>query len=462
MRLPSAPENGFGSRVQGDLPMPTDLVIDPHVDSIVMPENLRIGMMVAKEREKCRRLGIECDYTDFAFGQSPFPVPAPLREALAQNADKGHYSVSEGIPELRGAIAGFNSRHFGLDVDPARVVVGTGTKGLMFTLFTMINGHVIIPSPSWVGYFPQLKLLGKHHHIIYTKPEDNYRLQASDLEDLLLRLAHENQQHLLVLNNPHNPTGIVYTKEELEALADVCRRYETYVLADEIYAMSSYEFENFTSMGLIYPEATFVLNGLSKDRSAGGYRLGACILPEQESEKLKNDFDKIAATVYTNVATPIQYAARVAYEPSDEIEEYFIATRKIHGMVGRYMSGRFNRIESLKATEPEATFYFYADFNGLSGDLRRNGVVNSNQLGQSLLSHPHHVAVITGDSLILRPNDFGARISFVDYDGAKALEIFKENPPKTESDEAFFVKEIAPNMERGLRVLERWAEAIRS
>jgi len=440
--------------------MPPDLVIDPHVDSIVMPENLRIGMMVAQERDKCRRLGIPCAYTDFAFGQSPFPVPRPLQAALAKNANQGHYSVSEGIPELREAIAGFNSRHFGLDVDPERVVVGTGTKGLMFTLFTMINGHVIIPSPSWVGYFPQLKLLGKHYHIIYTKAVDDFRLQAPDLEELLLKLAHEKQQHLLILNNPHNPTGILYRKEELEVIADVCKRYNTFVLADEIYALSSYDFENFTSMGLIYPEATFILNGLSKDRSAGGYRLGACILPEQESEKLKNDFDKIAATVYTNVATPIQYAARVAYEPNDEIEEYFISTRNIHRMVGHQMSRQFNDIEGIKPTVPEGTFYFYADFNELSDDLVRNGVVNSNELAHSLLSHPHHMATITGDSLMLRPNDYGARISFVDYDGSNALEVYKCNPPKTESDEALFVEEIAPSMDRGVQALKRWVEGM--
>lgn len=441
--------------------MPTDLEIDPHVDSIVMPENLKVGMMVAQEREKCRRLGIECNYTDFAFGQSPFPVPDPLSNALSENSAKGHYSVSDGIPELRKAIAGFNARHFGLDVDPDRVVVGTGTKGLMFTLFTMLNGHVIIPSPSWVGYFPQLKLLGKHYHIIYTKAEENYRLQAPDLEDLLLKLAHERKQHLLVLNNPHNPTGILYKRKELEAIVEVCRRYETFVLADEIYALSTFDFESFTSMGHIYPEATFILNGLSKDRSAGGYRLGACILPEQSSGKLKDDFDKIAATVYTNVATPIQYAAQVAYAPNDEIDEYFVATREIHRMVGLHISNQFNGIEGVRATVPEGAFYFLADFNDLSEDLTRHGVTSSNQLAQSLISHPHHVATITGDSLILRPNDFGARISFVDYDGSNALEAYSRNPPTSEDDEASFVKEIAPNMERGVEAVKRWVEMIR-
>lgn len=442
--------------------MVMDLLIDPHVDSIVMPENLKVGLMVARERERCKALGIQCNYTDFAFGQSPFPVPRPLKEALALNADKGHYSAAEGLPQLREAIAGFNKRHFGLDVDPSRVVVGTGTKGLMFTLFTMINGHVIIPSPSWVGYFPQLKLLGKHYHIIYTKPEHNYRLQARDLEDLLIRLSHEKQQHLLVLNNPHNPTGILYKEQELQVIADVCKRHNTFVLADEIYALTTYRFEEFTSMGLVYPEATFVLNGLSKDRSAGGYRLGSCILPEEQSHKLKEDFNKIAATVYTNVATPIQYAAGAAYEANQEIEAYFSATRQVHRIVGRYMSRQFNGVDGLRATTPEGAFYFFVDFNELSEDLKRHGITSSNELADALLVHPHHVATITGDSLILRPDDYGARISFVDYDGAAALESYETSPPTTESEEEQFVREHAPNMMRGIESLKRWIQTVRA
>ena len=144
------------------------LQIDPHVDSIVMPENLKVGLMVSDAKKECAEKGRICEYAGFALGQSPFPVPAPLEKALALNADKGHYSVAEGIPELRKAIADFMKRQFRVNINPSRVVVGPGTKSLIFTVFTMINGHVIIPSPSWIGYIPQMKLLGKHFHILYT------------------------------------------------------------------------------------------------------------------------------------------------------------------------------------------------------------------------------------------------------------------------------------------------------
>ncbi len=434
--------------------------IDPQVETIVMPENLRVGLVVAEHRKKCLNAGCPFDYAGLAFGQSPFHVPPPLESALCEHAGKGHYSAAEGIAELREAIAGFNKRNFKLEIDPARIVVGPGTKDLIFTIFTMISGHVIIPSPSWIGYAPQLELLGKHYHTFHLRPDCDFRIQPADLDQFLSSMTHEGKQHLLVLNNPNNPSGVVYSKEELGEIADVCRKNNTLVLADEIYALSTYEFENFTSMGLIYPEGTFITNGLSKDRSAGGYRLGSCILPEKADDKLAEDFTKIAATVYTNVSTPTQYAAIAAYEPSPEIDEYFAITREIHRMMGLFMSEEFNKIQGIKATTPQGAFYFYADFNLLTESLKKKGVMTSNQLGRSLISHPYHIAVVTGDAVMLRPEDYGARIAFVDYDGRQAFERYKKNPPKSKTAEIDFVRDNAPQMLKGIEYLKKYIDYV--
>jgi aspartate aminotransferase len=264
-----------------------------------------------------------------------------------------------------------------------------------------------------------------------------------------------------VLNNPHNPTGALYTDDELKEIADVCRKHNTFVLADEIYALTTYHFERFTSMRRIYPEGTFVTNGLSKDRSSGGYRLGSCNLPEDCSEDLKEDFRKVAATMYTNVSTPTQYAAITAYEPNEEIEEYFTVTREIHRIMGQYMSAEFNTIEGIKATIPEGTFYFFADFNELTEDLRRNGVSTSNELERSLIAHPHHIATVTGDACMLRADDYGARIAFVDYDGKQAYENFRESHSKTRSDEREFVKQNATRMVNGIGALRKYVAFIK-
>lgn len=434
--------------------------INPHVDTIVMPENLRVGLLVNEYREKCKKGGCPFDYAGFAFGQSPFHVPPHLAKALAEQAGKGSYSAPEGIAILREAIAGFNKRHFSLDVDISRIVVGPGTKSLIFTIFSMITGDVIIPSPSWIGYYPQLRLLRKEYNPFKLLPDLKYKVDPLKLEELLKKMSHSEKQHLLIINNPHNPTGALYSRDELTDIANVCRRNNTLVLADEIYALSTYDFSEFTSMGAIYPEGTFVINGLSKDRSAGGYRLGSCILPDQGPDKLKADFTKIAATVYTNVSTPTQYASVKVYEPNEEVEEYISITRNIHRMMGLFMSNEFNKIGGIRCTKPVGTFYFYADFNLLAGKLKEKGVMTSNDLGLSLLSHPHHIATVTGDALMLAPDDYGARIAFVDYDGKSAFKRYEENPPKNKAEENEFVKENAPKMIDGIEMLKKYVDTL--
>lgn len=432
--------------------------VEPQVDSVFMPENLRVGLMISEQRKKCKNEDCDFEYYSFALGQSPFPVPKVLQEALCKNAGKGHYSSSIGIIELRKAVVDFNSRHFNLNVDLSRIVIGSGTKGLINTLFSILDVEVVIPTPSWIGYAPQLTLLKKKFHTLPLEEEHNYKINPKELEALLKKIK---KQKLLVLNNPNNPTGALYKKEELEKIAEVCKNNNCLVLSDEIYALTTYNFEDFTSMGLIYPEGTFVTNGLSKDRSSGGYRLGTCILPEKCSQKIKDDFAKVAAIVYSNVSTPIQYAAIEAYKPNEEIEEYFEITRKIHEIIGKFLSKEFNKIGGLQATEPFGAFYFLADFNELKEDLYKHGIKNSNDLSKSLLESPFHIAVVTGDSIMAEPDNFLARIAFVDYDGEEAFKNYKRKPPKNEEEKLEFVKQNASRMFDALPILKNWVEHIK-
>lgn len=438
--------------------MDFEILIESGVDSIVMPENLKLGLEISEKRKKCQSSGCQGEFYGFAFGQSPFHVPEILTNALIQNVSKGHYSAAEGISELREAIASFNKRYFKLDVEPDRIIVGPGTKSLIDMVFTIIRGDVIIPSPSWIGYFPQVRLLNKHFHTFYLKPECEFKIQPDDLDIYLKRLHKE--QHILVLNNPHNPTGVLYNSDELSEIAEVCRRYHVLVLADEIYALTTYKQEDFVSMGTIYPEGTLVTNGLSKDRSSGGYRLGSCILPEKCSIKLIEDFRKVAATVYTNVCTPIQYAAVSAYEETTGMDEYFRTVREVNRIIGLYFSRAFDSVDGIRATVPQGSFYFFADFNAISPQLIKKGVVDSNELGRSLMSHPYHLATVTGDSCMLKPDNFGARIAFVDYNGKAAYDNFKKDPEKALGDEEGFVQQNAARMVRGVDMLKEYVNSL--
>ncbi len=438
--------------------MALNIEVESYVDSIKMPENVKIGLMIAEARKNCEGTSCPFHYYGFAFGQSPFHVPPPMVDALCTNAHQGHYSDADGIPALREAISGFVNRHFRSDVEPSRIFVGPGTKELLHFVFNIIKGGVIIPSPSWIGYYPLLNLEGKHYHTFHSKPEHDYKIQPEDLDEFISNLP--DKQHTLVLNQPHNPTGLVYSKHELESIAEVCRNNNTFILSDEIYALTTYNFEDFTTLENIYPEGTFVTNGLSKDRSAGGYRLGYCILPEGSSDKLKEDFKKVAATVYTNVSTPTQFAAVTAFKPNPEIEEYFKITRKIHQLMGQYFSKEFNNISGISATTPHGGFYFYVDFNEHSEALRHAGAATSNDLARSLISHPYHIATVTGDAVMLRPDDYGARIAFVDYDGKAAFDNYKQNPPRGAGGAEEFIKQNAPQMVSGVNALRKYVESL--
>jgi len=229
--------------------------------------------------------------------------------------------------------------------------------------------------------------LDKPWYVLPLSPENDCRLQPEDLDTFLRSLP--QKQHLLILNNPNNPTGHLYTQKELEALIQVCRRHGTLVLADEIYALTTYSIKEFTSIGSLYPEGTFVTGGLSKDRSAGGYRLGVCILPSTGGNALTQAFEKMAATLYTSIPTPIQRAAVSVYSESEEMEAYFQITREIHRIMGRIISTSCNKIPGLKATLPQGGFYFFLDFQALAEGFRQKGLKTSNQLGLELLDHPH-------------------------------------------------------------------------
>ncbi|RMG57128.1 MAG: pyridoxal phosphate-dependent aminotransferase, partial [Deltaproteobacteria bacterium] len=407
--------------------------LNGNAQALAMPENMRIAKMISIHRKKCEEMGCDFDYAAFAFGQSPFPPPAPLVKALKASAHEAHYLPAEGLEDLRKMVCSFNRRHFGTHVTPERVIVGPGTKSLIYLVFSLIDADVLIPSPSWIGYFPQAKLLGKNVHVLHLGREDHYKLTPEKLERFLH--THPARRKLLVLNNPHNPTGNVYSRRELEELVRICRKYGLLVLSDEIYALTARNPSAFCSLAELYPEGAFITNGLSKDRSAGGYRLGTLILPDGAEKELTELFWKVSATLFTSTAAPIQHAAMVAYDDNEEINRYIALTRTIHSLMGRYLSEMVSEIPGLYVTKPEGGFYFYVDFNDMREELVLSGIYDSNALGKALLSHPYHVATVTGDACLLEPENFGARFAFVDYDGEKSLSDFQLFPPQTEEEE---------------------------
>ena len=422
-----------------------------------MPENLKLNTFLQEFHSDCTHSECGFGFYGFAFGQSPFPVPKLIQEALIKNSNKGEYASVAGIPELRNAISKYNKHYFSMDISPERIYVGPGTKELIFNLLEILHGTVILPTPAWLGYLPQIRFLHKNYHMLPTRA--NKKISPNDLRKLALRL--QDRQKILILNNPNNPTGLLYDELELEEIADVCREQNIAVISDEIYAQTTFNFSKFVSMGKIYPEGTFVTNGLSKSHAAGGYRLGYVIFP-QHAVDLKSQFKKILATEYTAVSTPIQHAAVAGFEISSDMDEYFEITRNVHHIMGEYVHDTLLEIDGVKVTKPDATFYLLADFNAFATDLQKVKISTSQKLSESLMVHPYHTAIVGGDSLVLERTDFSARIAYVDYDGASVYQNYKDKKPKTHSERTEFVVNNAPKTVGGIKMIAKFFEDIRN
>ncbi|WP_048097253.1 pyridoxal phosphate-dependent aminotransferase [Candidatus Nitrosarchaeum limnium] len=433
-----------------------EFIVDQQVQDIELPENLKLNTFLQEFHSECHHLECSFGFYGFAFGQSPFPVPKLIQNELVKNASKGAYAAVPGIPELRRAISKYNKYYFDIDVDPQRIYVGPGTKELIFNLLEILHGTVILPTPAWLGYLPQIRLLKKNYHMLPTGA--NRKISPNSLRKLGLRL--QDRQKILILNNPHNPTGLLYDRLELEEIADVCKEQNILIISDEIYAQTTYDFSKFVSMGKIYPEGTFVTNGLSKSHAAGGYRLGYVIFPQNASD-LQLQFKKILATEYTAVSTPIQHAAVAGFEISDEMNEYFTITRSIHEIMGEYTYNKLAEIEGVKITKPEATFYLLVNFNHYSLELQTAKITTSQKLSEALIVHPYHTAIVGGDSLVLERTDYSARIAYVDYDGAKVYENYKNHKPKTASEREEFAATNAPKIVAGIKMIKRFFEDIK-
>jgi aspartate/methionine/tyrosine aminotransferase len=246
--------------------------LNPLVLSLKESATLAINLKALQMRREGREI------FHFGFGQSPFPVPEPIQEALRRNVDKKNYLPTRGLPDLCEAVGAFYRSEFGYDFSGDDVCIGPGSKELIFQTIYLMEGPLLVPAPSWVSYGPQAALRGKEIVPIPTRRANGYRLQAEELDRACHRLG--LHQKLLILNNPNNPTGGFYRKEEVEHLAEICRAYQVIVISDEIYAMINFTDRPHCSMAHYYPEGTIVTGGLSKSFAAGGYRLGVMLVPK--------------------------------------------------------------------------------------------------------------------------------------------------------------------------------------
>jgi len=387
------------------------------------------------------------------LGQSPFPVPTPVVEELKANAWRKDYLPVRGLRELREAVAHYHRRVNQVTLTADDILIGPGSKELMFLLQLVYYGDLVIPTPAWVSYAPQAQIVGRKVHFLHSRSRTNWLLMPEQLAELCEE--DPERPRILILNYPSNPTGRTYNADELQALAEVARQYNVVLLSDEIYSELHHKGEH-VSVARFYPEGTIISSGLSKWCGAGGWRLGTFAFPKSLGWLLET-MAYVASETYTSTSAPIQYAAVRAFRGGIRIENYLKHTRRILGEVGNALYQRLNEA-GVSVKRPHGAFYLFADFRGFASRLRKAGMRTSDALCERLLEDTG-VAILPGHAFGRDPEEMTARIAYVDFDGARALLASESVPPgETLGDE--FLSTYCGNILDAADTIARWLEAL--
>ncbi len=383
------------------------------------------------------------------LGQSPFPVPRPVVEELKVNAHQKDYLPVHGLPQLRYAVADHHRRLQGLDCTRDDILIGPGSKELMFLLQLVYYGDLVIPTPSWVSYAPQAHIIGRHVRWLNTSPENHWLLMPDEFEKLCLK--DPERPRLVILNYPSNPTGQTYKLDELKALAKIARKYRVILLSDEIYGEIHHRGRHI-SIARFYPEGTIVSSGLSKWCGAGGWRLGTFTFPKS-LDWLRDAMAAVASETYTSTSAPIQYAAIRAFQGGAEIEHYLWLSRRILFALGNYIhqvlvSG------GVKISVPQGAFYLFPDFDPFREKLGQRKIYTSEELCAVLLKDTG-VAILPGCHFGRPDSELTARLAYVDFDGARAMEAAEHCESDKPLDEEF-LELYAPNTLAAADLIVSW------
>ena len=375
------------------------------------------------------------DIIKFGFGQSPFKIPKIIVEELKKNADQKSYLPIQGLLELRKSIANYETNKKKIKISPEQIIVGPGSKELMFLLHLAFDGDILLPTPSWVSYKPQSIIANNNYKWIQTNSENNWFPTVEDLEKIVIQ--NPLKKYLIFLNSPNNPSGQV-----LEKFDDLCRyinEKNILVLSDEIYSELTFQ-RDYLSIFKFCPDNVIVSNGLSKWCGAGGWRLGYFVIPN----KLLNLMDSmkvLASETFSAVSAPIQYAAISAFK--DDHRDYLMKSKKILNAVGNYV---YENIKSnnLVMNKPMGGFYLMPEFLNKKFET-------SSQMCKEILNSTG-VALLPGSDFGFKEERLITRLSYTDFDG----ENFMKNINYDTKIDNVIISNYAPRVVEGVKRLNSW------
>jgi aspartate aminotransferase len=380
-------------------------------------------LAMAAEAKRLKAQGLEI--LDFALGEPDFNTPENIQEAAirAMRGGQTHYTPPAGIPELRQAVADLYSQQHGLPTQASQVVISNGAKHSIHNALMAVCGpgdEVVIPAPYWVSYSDLVKLTGATPVILETEESRQFKLTPDQFLN-----AVTPRTKLLMLNSPSNPTGVVYERSELEALADAVLQTNVGVLSDEIYEQLTYGSAQPTCFATLRPglsDRTITISGVSKTYAMTGWRMGWSVAPAAIS-KFMGD---LQSQETSNPCSISQWAALEAITgPQDSVVQMKAEFQKRR----EYVLGRVSRLPQVTCPSPDGAFYVFMNVSAYFGKtLGGHQVVDSTSFCMAALASAR-VALVMGSA-------FGAegyaRLSFATdlttlENGFDALEKFLQS-----------------------------------
>ena len=397
--------------------------------------NLSATLRINEISKKLKKEGKEI--INFGFGQSPFHVPEKVVEELKKNANQKSYLPIQGLHKLREAIAKYETEKKNNDFSPEQVIIGPGSKELMFLLHMSIDREIILPCPSWVSYRPQSIIADNKFHWLETKAENNWYPTAEEIENLILK--NKEKKYLMIFNSPNNPSGQVC--KNLEEISEIIKKYNIIVLSDEIYSELTFD-EKYRSISDYCSDNVIISNGLSKWCGAGGWRLGYFLIPQKLNE-LKDSMKVLASETFSAVSAPIQFAAISAFK--DDHSDYLSKSKNILKGIGEYV---FNNLKSNNViiNKPMGGFYLMPEF--LNQEFKSSTEMCTDILNKKSL------AILPGSDFGFSKDKMIARISYTDFDGKK----FMSNINLDTNIDEDLIERFAPNIVEGAKRLKDWVE----
>jgi len=366
---------------------------------------LSVNEAVAKRRAAGR------ETIHLGFGEASFPLHPLLATALAEAAKSTAYAPVLGIPKLRKAIAEYLTRKRGLAFSSDQIIVAPGSKPLLYALLQVLEGDLLLPVPSWVSYAPQARLAGREVIGVETDSADCHRITPHALSQAMLQARRNGANaRILIVNTPSNPTGSMFERADVEAIALWAREEGITLISDEIYAELAHGWREHVSPASFYPEGSIVTGGLSKAFSAGGWRLGYAALPPTEAgAHAMVALRSLASEIWSSTATPVQEAAIVAYLPNESQEQYVHQSALVYGYLAECLYKSLADLD-VPCPHPAGGFYLYPDFSPWRSSLATMDIKTGTELVHYLLEK-WDIATLPGSAFGEPPESLRLRLS---------------------------------------------------